>query len=68
VLVGLCQRQASTFVWPWAQGVAVAGQLLTVVAPTAEHWPLLAQKHDPPLVLAAVQHTLPEQEPRLPLA
>jgi hypothetical protein len=39
-----------------------------VVPPIAEHSPLPAQRHDPPLVLAAVQHTVPEHVERLPLA
>jgi hypothetical protein len=34
----------------------------------AEHWPLAAHRHDPPLVLAVVQHTVPEHVERLPLA
>jgi hypothetical protein len=38
------------------------------VALTAEHSPLAAQKHEPPVVLAVVQHKLPEHEERLPLA
>jgi hypothetical protein len=48
--------------------VAVGGQLPTVVPPIAEHSPLAAQRHDPPLVLAVVQHTVPEHVARLPLA
>jgi hypothetical protein len=55
-------------VCPWAQGVTVGGQLLTVVPPIAEHSPLAAQRHDPPLVLAVVQQTVPEHVERLPLA
>jgi len=62
------QRQAPTFVWPCAQGVAVGGQLPTVVPLIAEHSPLEAQRHDPPLVFAVVQHTVPEHVERLPLA
>lgn len=62
------QRQASTFVWPWAQGVAVGGQLLTVVAPIAEHSPLAAHRHEPAVELAVAQHTVPEHDERLPLA
>jgi hypothetical protein len=61
-------RHVSTFVLPVAQGVAVGGQLLTVVPPIAEHWPLAAQRHEPPLVLAVEQHTVPEHVLRLPLA
>jgi hypothetical protein len=34
----------------------------------AEHWPLAAQRQEPPLVLAVVQHTVPEHVERLPLA
>jgi hypothetical protein len=46
----------------------VGGQLLTVVPPIEEQSPLEAQRHDPPFMLAAVQHTVPEQVERLPLA
>jgi hypothetical protein len=46
----------------------VGGQPLTVVPPIAEHCPLAAQRHEPPLVFAVVQHTVPEQVERLPLA
>ena len=42
--------------------------MLTGVAPTAEHSPVEAQKQEPPVVFAVVQHRLPEHEERLPLA
>lgn len=39
-----------------------------MVPPITEQSPLLAQRHEPPFEFAAVQHTVPEHEDRLPLA